>query len=327
MTQTVHGCERTQPQTPEIPPMGSLFEPVTGPRGNRLALVFGNENESGRCPFYQKQCTHCDLGAGEGIRFTPELNAARLTFFRQHYRAVLSGIDHLVIYNSGSTLNPGELSPATMSGILAFAHALPRCTRVSFDSREPFITPERIGKLVPELRDDQSLGITLGLESQDDTVREKHLAKTLTRVEIDTVFAALASFPGRTTIELNVLFQPPGIVRQAAVDEALATIDYGLVLRDRFGVPVDFNFHPYYPSWKGSLEFPEHPRALAEDAIKALILICRRLKAAGGDSRVFVGWNDEGHDLQPARKQRELLLYWPGLASFNRTQDEHDLRI
>lgn len=327
MTQTTPSCERTQAQTPEIPPVGSLFEPVTGPRGNRLALVFGNENEAGRCPFYQKQCTHCDLGAGEGIRFTPELNLARLTFFRQQYRAILPSIDHLVIYNSGSTLNPVELSPATMKEITAFAHGLPRCHRVSFDSREPFIKPARIKELVETLRHDQILGITLGLESQDDKVREQHLAKTLTREEIDGVFSAMASCPGRTAVELNLLFQPPGIVRKAAVEEALATVEYGLDLRDRFDVAVDFNFHPYYPSWKGSLEFPEHPRALVEDAIKALIFISRRLKARGGDTKIFVGWHDEGHDLQPARKQRELLLYWPGLASFNRTQDEHDLRI
>ena len=153
------------------------------------------------------------------------------------------------------------------------------------------------------------------------------LAERMTRGQVEEVFSALATGLPRTFADINLLFQPPGLLGAAAVEEALATAQYGLNLMEKFLVPVDFNFHPYYPSWKGTIEFPNHPRALVQDTVKALIHISRAVKARSSDVRIFVGWNDEGHDLQPAVRQRELLLYSPGLKAFNVSQDEADLRI
>src|SRR5271169_1680470 len=109
------------PRDVAIPDQSLLFEPVQDGYGTRLALVFGNEAPGGVCPFYGRQCYHCDIGAGEGIQFNPELNASRLAFFREHYAAILPRSTHLVLYNSGSVLNPHELSNPTLQTILAFA--------------------------------------------------------------------------------------------------------------------------------------------------------------------------------------------------------------
>ncbi len=310
-----------------IPPAGSLFSPIDGPRGKRLALVFGNEAPGGRCPFHTAQCSHCDLGAGEGIRFTTDINVRRLQYFSSHYADILPTIEHLVIYNSGSTLNPIELSHATLKEILAFVAALPNCRRVSFDTLEDFVTQDRIALLATGLRTDQCFGLTLGVESQNDHIRMQLLGKSMSREEVSTVFHLLSACSPRSRVEMNVVFQPPGLTGQAAVDDALATIQFGLSLMNQSGVPVDFNFHPYYPSWKGTREFPNHPRANLQDTIRALILVHRAIRAHGGDSAVFVGWNDEGHDLQPSSKSRELNLYQPGILAFNRTQNEADLHL
>ncbi|HNV68909.1 MAG TPA: hypothetical protein PKO06_04365 [Candidatus Ozemobacteraceae bacterium] len=310
-----------------IPRDGSLFNPIDGPRGRRLALVFGNEAPGGRCPFHTAQCSHCDLGAGEGIRFTTEINVRRLTFFTRHYAEIFPMIEHLVIYNSGSTLNPLELSLDTLQHILAFAASLPKCRRVSFDTREDFVTPERVARLADGLRSDQQFGLTLGVESQNDHVRMQLLGKSMSREEVAAVFQHLSRCNPRSRVEMNVVFQPPGLTGQAAVDDALATIRFGLELMDQSGVPVDFNFHPYYPSWKGTREFPNHPRANLQDTLRALILIHREIRTHGGDSAIFVGWNDEGHDLQPSSKSREINLYQPGIVAFNRSQDEADLHL
>lgn len=310
-----------------IPPAGSLFSPMDGPRGKRLALVFGNEAPGGRCPFHTAQCAHCDLGAGEGIRFTTDINVRRLRFFSTHYAEILPTIEHLVIYNSGSTLNPVELSPATLQEILSFVAALPCCRRVSFDTREDFVTSDRIALLAEGLRHDQCFGLTLGVETQSDHIRMQLLGKSMSREEVSTVFQLLSAFSPRSRVEMNVVFQPPGLTGQAAVDDALATIRFGLEQMDRSGVPVDFNFHPYYPSWKGTREFPNHPRANLQDTIRALILVHRAIRQHGGDSAIFVGWNDEGHDLQPASKSRELNLYQPSIIAFNRSQNEADLHL
>jgi hypothetical protein len=51
------------------------------------------------------------------------------------------------------------------------------------------------------------------------------------------------------------------------------------------------------------------------------------IKDSGGESLLFVGGNDEGHDLQPSLKQMKQLLYDPAFAAFNVSQDEKDLMI
>lgn len=320
------GCE-SSPVSHAVPNADSLFDPVEGSRGLRLALVFGNEAPQGKCPFFGNQCSHCDLGEGEGIRFTPEINRARLDFFRSHYSEALGKVNHLVVYNSGSTLHSLELSDETLGNILEFAGGIPSLRRVSFDSREDFVTTQKLDRIFSALRPDQTATITLGLESQDDTVRMKTLGKRITREEMESVFRQVAGRAPRGGIDLNILFQPPGLLGNEAVDEALATVGYGLEMGARFKVPVDFNFHPYYPSWRGTLEHPNHPRAIVQDAIRCLILAIRLIREHSPDSRLFVGLNDEGHDQQSARRQRDLYLYIPGLKSFNVTQDEKDLRI
>ncbi|KAF1079817.1 MAG: hypothetical protein GQF41_3934 [Candidatus Rifleibacterium amylolyticum] len=309
------------------PPEGSLFEPVASPRGLRLALVFGNESPTGRCPFYNIQCIHCDLGAGEGVSFTPEMNRHRLEFLKQHYKEILPKVGHLVIYNYGSTLNDKELSRETRHNILEFVAGLSSVKRVSFDSREQFVTADRISEMLEYLRADQSLSITLGLESQSEEVRIGHLKKSITRDEVDAVFTALAGHGRRTAVEMNVLFQPPGITGNEAITEAVATIEYGIRMMQKHDVLVDFNFHPYYPSIKGTKFFPDHPRAMMEHAIRSLFMIIRLIKQQSPESRIFVGWNDEGHDLQPTVKKMKQLLYSPAFAAFNVSQDEDDLQI
>lgn len=312
---------------PAIPEKASMFEPVAAPRGIRLALIFGNEAPHGKCPYHGTQCAHCDIGAGEGTRFNHSLNRERLDFFRKHYGRKMDTVQHIVVYNSGSTLNPQEMSSETQQEILRFIKETPSIKRASFDSREIFITRERVKNLLDSVRPDQEITLTLGLESQSDAIRVEKLGKRMSKEQIKKIFQILAEFRDRVSVEINMVFQPPGVKGKEAVEEAKATIQYGLDLMDEFKVGVDFNYHPYYPSWKGTYEYPDHPRAIIQDGIRALIMIVRMVKKHGGGTKIFVGWNDEGHDLQRRAKQKELSLYSPGLQAFNQSQDEKDLRI
>jgi hypothetical protein len=317
----------TEIKNPAIPPKDSLFMPVEGPQGLRLALVFGNESKDGRCPFFETQCMHCDIGAGEGIGFNHEINAQRLDFFKDYFKDYWNKIKHLVIYNYGSTLNPVEFSRETLKSILDFANKNQVISRLSFDCREQFVNEKIIKTLVENTRADQIVSITLGFESQSEEVRVKNLKKKMSKDQVEKVYKSLATGGKRTAVEMNVLFQPPGVAGNEAVTEAVATIEYGLQLMEKHGVRTDFNFHPYYPSIKGSNAFPDHPRARLEDAIRALILISRTIKKHNKDSLLFVGGNDEGHDLQPSLKQMKQLLYDPAFSAFNLSQDEKDLII
>ena len=114
-----------------------LFAPTRDRYGVRLALVFGNHAPGGRCPYYAAgKCHHCDIGAGEGAAVTSELNRQRLAWFQEHYRQVLPEVVHLVLYNSGSLLNPQEMPADLLDEVLVWARSLPALRMVSLETRE-----------------------------------------------------------------------------------------------------------------------------------------------------------------------------------------------
>jgi len=300
-----------------IPEPSLIFEPVQDGYGTRLALVFGNEAPGGACPFYGRQCYHCDIGAGEGIQFNPDLNTSRLAFFRRHYAAVLNRAAHLVIYNSGSVLNPHEFSNQSLQGILKCAAELPGCRVVSLDSRESFITTERLNFVLEHLRGDQQPRPILGLETQDEAARLTVLNKKMLRSNVETAFRTAGQCQGRVGMDINIVFGPPPFRDREAVAEAEATARYVLDLAERHGVPVDFNLHPYYPSHIGRERFPGHPRAdlaAALETAQSIRVIATRSNLC---PKVFIGWQDEAHDQEPAFRLAELRRYRELFFRFN----------
>ncbi len=307
-----------------IPEKSTLFNSVFDGYGRRLALVFGNEFPEGRCPFHQSQCNHCDIGAGEGIQFNYELNQERLAFFVDYYAEVLPDIVHLVIYNSGSTLNKLEMSTETLFRIAKYAASLEKCQIVSWDSRENYIKHKTLDIIVNNLRQDQQIKIILGIESQDETIRMINLKKLMSSEAIEQAFAIAGSYASRVGMEFNIVFQPPEIVGRAAISEAVKTVNYGLNLSQKYRVPIDFNFHPYYPSSKSQSMFPNHPRAKLEDALQALLLMKQAILQQHSEAKIFIGWQDEAHDREQNKRAVELQEY---LDIFNRFNIEQNMGI
>lgn len=307
-----------------IPETSTLFNSVIDGYGRRLALVFGNEFLDGRCPFYQNQCNHCDIGAGEGIQFNYELNQERLAFFQNYYADILANIVHLVIYNSGSTLNKLEMSPETLFCIAQYAASLEKCKIVSWDSRENYIKQKNLEPIVNNLRQDQQIRIILGVESQDENIRMVNLKKLMSKEAIEQSFAIASVYNSRVGIEFNIIFQPPEIIGQSAIEEAAKTARYGLNLSQKYEVPIDFNFHPYYPSQKSQAMFPDHPRAKLEDAIQALLLMKQAISQYHSAAKIFIGWQDENHDREQNKRAVELQQY---LDIFNRFNIEQNIAI
>ncbi|MBN2477662.1 hypothetical protein JXB01_00040 [Candidatus Micrarchaeota archaeon] len=307
---------------PAIPKTSILFEPVRDAYGKRLALVFGNEFKNGKCPFYIKnQCYHCDIGAGEGVKFTPEMNKERLNFFRRHYRGVLGSMAHLVIYNSGSTLNKAEMSRQTLGDIIEHASSLKKCKIVSFDSREMYVTEDSLDYIIGKLRKNQQARVILGIESQNDRIRIKKLNKTMKRENIAKAFEAVGRYKGKIGMDINILFQPPELVGEDAIKESVETLKYGLNLGKRHKVPVDFNFHPYYPSKRSKKIYPNHPRADFQDSKKALLRMKAEIEGRRSDAKIFIGWQDERHDQQQRIRIKELEKEMENFDNFNAAQD------
>ena len=286
-----------------IPSKSLLFRPEKDVYGIRLALVFGNESLEGKCPFYESQCYHCEIGSGEGGQFTHAMNKERFDFFRLYYRAVLPKVVHLVVYNSGSTLNRKEMSKKTLDEILNFIRSQNNCRIVSFDSREIFVTENKIQHILSGLRKDQQMRLILGVESQSEAIRIGKLNKKMTHSGILKAFETIAKFHGQIGTDINVILQPPELVGQEAINEAIATVRYGLRLSREYGVPVDFNLHPYYRSSKGSKKYPNHYGPDLKDVIDAAIFLKKNIAHENIVANIFIGCSSEGHDIEQKGKK------------------------
>jgi len=308
------------------PPANNLFAPVHDRYGMRLALVFGNQAPGGVCPHYRAGCCqHCDIGAGEGGQFDDRTNRDRLAWFGRHYADCLDQIAHLVLYNSGSLLDPRELSPAVLADILAFARDRPAVTVVSIESRESYVTEERLAALVAALGSEQLPRIVLGVETADDYRRNELLGKKMPRKAVarslDEIAAASATLGRPIGVDVNVVVAGPGTNATTAIDDALETAEYAFQECGERGVPVDLNLHAYYPSQKGLARFPEQPRCSLPVLARAVAAIDRLKQEQAPSAMLFIGAEDEGHDLEDEVRDAELARAGELFDRFNRTQD------
>lgn len=275
-----------------------LFQPVMDSYGLRLALVFGNHAADGQCPFFKATlCHHCDIGRGEGAAFNLETNQQRLAWYREHFTEPLESTAHLVIYNSGSVLNPAEMPVAFLDHLLDFARELPSVQVISFDSRESFVTAAKVTGVADRLRTDQCVRVILGIESASNIIRNQVLQKEMTDAGIQRALGQLSIAADnvgsdRIGVDVNIVVGGPGTTPQTAADDAAETALFAIRCSP---VSVDFNLHPYYPSQRGVDRFPNHPRCseeILEESIRGILNACRGVVRP----RIFVGLNNEGHD-------------------------------
>lgn len=320
--------EAVTPANPRaVPRAESLFEPVRDRYGWRLALVFGNHAPGGYCPYYTGDlCYHCDIGAGEGMAFDLTTNRDRLAWLEAYYKCYLTSLNHLVLYNSGSILNPRELPPEMLDEIIAFANSLPALTTISLDSREAFIKLTALRRLVLNARTEIAIRPILGIESADDGIRNTVLRKNMSRKAIDRAYQELAQLAiefgqDRIGLDVNIVIAGPGTNADTAIDDALQSARFALTTGAAHGIRVDLNLHPYYPGARGLAQFPNHPRCSVATTVEATRRITALVRATAVDTALFIGWNDEGHDVERRQRRIEMEQVSAAFDSFNQTND------
>jgi hypothetical protein len=303
------------------------FEPVRDRYGWRLALVFGNHAPGGVCPYYAGDlCDHCDIGAGEGVAFDRTMNRRRIAWFADHYRTHLSSISHIVLYNSGSVLNPREMPPDLLDEIFMFARSLPAVQIISLDSREAYIRPETLRRILAVAGESITVRPILGLESSDDRIRNDVLRKAMPLAAIIRVFrdlGALAAEYGadRIGLDVNIVIGGPGTTPDLAVADAARTALFSLQAGAEHGVKVDLNLHPYYIGKRGLARFPDQRRCSIATTVAAASVIARAVQSVRAQSIVFIGWQDEGHDAEQGERSLELKRARADLDRFNQTNE------
>lgn len=305
-----------------VPNADQLFRVELDSYGKRLALVFGNHAAAGECPFYTaSRCHHCDIGMGEGAQFDIETNRDRLRWYQSYFENDLPSIAHLVVYNSGSVLNPAEMPFDLVSEIAELACRLPSVKVISLDSREMFVTARRVRQIARQLRDDQCLRIIIGIESADNEIRNTLLEKEMCAGAIQRAFDEITQVGSeigfhRVGIDVNVLVGGPGTTAQTVAIDAANTARFALAMSE---VQIDFNIHPYYASSRGLLRFPDQMRCRVSEVIDAVHAIANVI--ANRQSRIFIGTHDEGHDTDLTGRFGQSHEALTMISLFNVTQD------
>ena len=304
-----------------------LFTPTRDCYGVRLALVFGNQAPGGQCPYFAAgQCRHCDIGAGEGAAVTAAVNRQRLAWFQEHYRQVLPEVAHLVLYNSGSILNPREMPAEVLDEILAWARSLPALRVVSLETRENAATEFVLRRVADALGSGRMLRVILGLETSDDHRREEILAKRMPRMAVERAVAAIAAVAAdvgaeRIGLTFNILVGGPGTTVQTAVDDALKTADFALETGRIAELSIDLNLHPYYRSARGQSHFPAHPRCSPQTVAQVAQAIAERVARRVPPTALFIGTADEGNDRDSIPPDWRAEAVRDALTAFNQSQD------
>lgn len=314
------------------PPLAQRFDVVKDRYGHRMAWVFGNQDKGGVCPYRRAGlCHHCDIGDGEGHRFTTSMNRDRLNWFMEHDHDLLPQLAHLVVYNSGSVLNPRELSPEVLLDICASTAAMPNLRVVSVDTRESFLDADRLVLIAKHLPKRVCVRPILGLESADDEIRDGWLEKKMPRAAVlrglDTVAdAARRTSPERVALDANVLIGGPGVEEAHVATDAFETALWLLRECGQRSLSLDLNLHPYYPSRRGLARFSLHPRCSWHHVQQSVEMIVELKEFRECPCGLFIGWQDEQHDQQQTLRMSETEQTLTSINRFNVTQDPSDLQ-
>ena len=152
------------------------------------------------------------------------------------------------------------------------------------------------------------------------------LQKAMPRAGIMRVFRDLSTIAAeagadRIGLDINILIGGPGTTTETAVDDAARTAEFALDAGVRFGVAVDLNLHPYYVGSRGSSQFSEHRRCSIDTAAGAATRIAQIVRRMGVGANIFVGWQDEAHDLEQEERLHELDRARAAFDRFNQTND------
>ena len=254
-------------------------------------------------------CHHCDIGRrSEGRAFDLATNRRRLGMVSVAFHARnWSSLVHLVVYNSGSVLNPAEMPWGFLRDILTMARR-PRigAASISLDSRESFVTTARIvccKSAAATPRRSMPARVILGIESANDDIRRPGCCKRACQSpRFNGRLTVSPRLPNkserrRVGIDVNILVGGPGTTPQTAALDAAETASFAL---EHSRVPVDFNIHPITPARAGG-GVSNHPRcstSAVADAVQAIAAVC---ESRAAPLRLFIGVFDEGHDTDPER--------------------------
>jgi archaeosine synthase beta-subunit len=167
---------------------------------------------------YQASCTMC----GYFVDVLPKkLHSEHLLAQWRRAEAQYDGEGILKIYTGGNFLDPHEVFPEALTGILEAA--APRFRKIIVETRPQYIREDVVRPLVERLRPHGSnLELAIGLESSSDAVCDQVINKGY-GFEAFVEGARIAHASG-ATVKAYLLLKPPFLTEDEAVEDMVTSI-------------------------------------------------------------------------------------------------------
>jgi archaeosine synthase beta-subunit len=150
-----------------------------------------------------------------------------------HISQFASGIVHhlprtkaswIRIFNEGSFLNPREIDPLALKIIITLVSMIKGVERITIESRAEYITEENLQILKDCVKDSVELEIGIGLEAQNDVVRNVCIGKGMTKENFEATVKLIKDFGLRSLT--YILVKPPFLTEGESLSEAVNSIKY-----------------------------------------------------------------------------------------------------
>ncbi len=132
--------------------------------------------------------------------------------------------ENLTIYMGGNFTNDKEIPHDAQIAICEMVRDDPTITSLLIETRVEHILENRIKELAEALGSNKTLRIGIGLESQDDEIRQKVINKGLTKKAYELAIQLLHR--NRVEVLTYVFIKPMTLTEQEAIEEAIATAIY-----------------------------------------------------------------------------------------------------
>jgi archaeosine synthase beta-subunit len=173
----------------------------------------------------QYKCSFCDLGSKSSQAPVTESNLVKqIHWLFDQYQDYCTSIQQLSIGNEGSILDQNRFYGAAMDYLIERSREISSLEWVSFESRPEYIKDKYLQKL-KRLLYPANIDVTVGFETQEETIRNGILNKRISRKQLEKKIALLGSMDIRLTS--YVMLKPsPFMSEEEGILEAKRTIEY-----------------------------------------------------------------------------------------------------
>lgn len=258
---------------------------IDGRGSNRLMIVLKTKG----CDYARKTgggCTVC------GFLNHAEQNITSKKILEQLENTLnnfdLDDVEEIDILTLGSFLNDSEVDQSTRLELISRLSEISHLKRVSIESRAEYVTVEKIKQIKETLGKGKTLEFGIGLESQNDYLRNKIIKKGLSKKSFEKTAAKVKEAGANFLTYL--LIKPPHVSEKEAITDAVESAAYVFRTAEKNGLSGRVAFEPVFVCENTYLE-----KLYLQSRYRLLNLwsVVEVIKNTNDYGCIFIGLSDE----------------------------------